>query len=118
MFESANMTINVSQMDRSLAFYTGVLGFTLKRRIGSGVAVLEHPGLTLLLQERRGQPSASARGSAIGLWVKDLGEARRTVEARGVSIEGEPVETPEFKIAFFSDPDGTPLYLAEASAII
>ena len=115
MFDGANMTIPVSQMDRAVAFYTGVLEFVLKRRIGTRFAMLEHPGLNLLLQERSDAQAVTTapRAGAIGLWVKDIDEARRMIEARGAIMEGETVDLPEWKIAFLSDPDGTPIYIAQ-----
>jgi catechol 2,3-dioxygenase-like lactoylglutathione lyase family enzyme len=116
MFERARLTVRVSNMDRSIAFYAGKLGMKLGARFGERFAELEAPGITLLLHEKfEQQPDRTPSGVlSLSLQVADIDAARRDFEARGVVFEGETVETDSLKIAFTSDPDGVPVFLVES----
>jgi predicted enzyme related to lactoylglutathione lyase len=43
--------------------------------------------------------------------VEDVAEARRTLEARGVTFAGDIFDTSVCHMAFFADPDGNALML-------
>jgi catechol 2,3-dioxygenase-like lactoylglutathione lyase family enzyme len=117
MFKHSRLTIRVADLDTSVAFYTEKLGFQLIRRLGQRSAAFEAAdNKILLLQKFEGQPHVTAAAPiSFGLFVDDLDGAIETLRGRGVEFEGEPVDMPEFRIAFFSDPDGTPLYLAQVN---
>lgn len=119
MYERARFTIRVASVGRSIDWYTGKLGFELVGRYGERFAELDAPGLTLLLHEKlEAQPDKVPSGMiSLGLQVADIGASRRELEARGVYFEGETVELDGLKIAFTSDPDGVPVYIAESSLI-
>ncbi len=112
MYKGGNLTIMVSDFNRAVRFYTETLGLTLKSRAGDGWAEIEAPGVSIGLHaagEHGPQPGGGG-GMSLGLQVDDLEQAMATLKARGV--EFAPV-TPgqDIQIAFFRDPDGTPLYL-------
>jgi predicted enzyme related to lactoylglutathione lyase len=106
--------IGVSDMDRAVAFYTKVLGFTLTERrddlqfahIASNV-----PGLEIGLSHA---PASKGSGSVVlNIGVEDVGAARRTLESRGVVFHGDTVVIPgKVALAAFVDPDGNALRLA------
>lgn len=116
MFERARLTIRVSNMHRSIEFYRDKLGMRLTERYGERFAELEAPGVTLLLHEKfEEQPDRIPSGLiGVGLQVSDIDAARRDFESRGILFEGETVEIEAMKIAFFSDPDGVPVYIVES----
>ncbi|HEY2653434.1 MAG TPA: VOC family protein [Solirubrobacteraceae bacterium] len=47
----------------------------------------------------------------IALHVDDVGSARELLEARGVSFQGDTLDTGVCHMAFFADPDGNALML-------
>ena len=49
--------------------------------------------------------------NAVALHVDDVAAARQTLEARGVSFQGETFDTGVCHMAFFADPDGNTLML-------
>lgn len=111
LFNEANVTILVADMDASVSFYTATLGFALKSRYGNEFALVQGPGITIGLhpagRERAGKIS-------IGLGVDSLEEAKRSLEVGGVGL-GDIVEDPPMRFIFFQDPDGVELYLGEQS---
>lgn len=117
MFKHSRLTIRVADLDTSVAFYGEKLGFNLIRRFGARSAAFDAvDSKILLLQKLEGQPHVSAAAPiSFGLFVDDLEGAMAILRERGIEFEGEPVDTLQFRIAFFSDPDGTPLYLAQVS---
>jgi catechol 2,3-dioxygenase-like lactoylglutathione lyase family enzyme len=117
MFAAGNVTIYVTEMERAVRFYTETLGLTLAYRFGDHWAsvVLER-GLTIGLHPTTTPVSAAARkGSpAIGLELTGpIEDAMRTLEERGVHFHGVADEGKAGKFAYFEDPDGNMLYLAE-----
>lgn len=114
MFVESNVTVMVSDLDRAVAFYTEVLGLTLKGRYGDHWAEVEAPGLRIGLHPTSQPPSPDAAGGlSIGLGVADLQEGMATLKARGVQFAPPREDEGEIRLAFFRDPDGNPLYLTE-----
>jgi catechol 2,3-dioxygenase-like lactoylglutathione lyase family enzyme len=108
------VTIIVSDMQRSIDFYTKRLGLTLKTRYGDEFAVVEAPGVTIGLHPSTGG-GAKPGSLSIGLGVDDVEKSQRELEARGIDFRGEIVSDPPMRFAFLHDPDGVELYLAEQS---
>ena len=93
MIRGGNATIYVTDMDRSVSFYTETLRLAFRAGdhwasvdAGDGVQIGLHPATS------RAPMPGSARAVTVGLGVD----------------EGQ------LKLAFFSDPDGNALYLAES----
>ncbi len=112
----------VTDMDRSVRFYTETLGLKLLHRAGDeftmidaghGLVIGLHPPSKLL-------PPPGTNGSVqIGFNTTGAMEhAVQTLQSQGVTfrqIEGNPIVDDGFvKLAFFADPDGHELYLCEA----
>ncbi|HEY7063162.1 MAG TPA: VOC family protein [Chloroflexota bacterium] len=112
MYQGGILTVMVSDFDRAVRFYTETLGLTLKLSAGGAWAEIEAPGVSIGLHaagEHGPQPGGGG-GMSLGLQVDDLEQAMETLKARGV--EFAPVMPgQDIRIAFFRDPDGSPLYL-------
>jgi len=125
--------LSVSNLDRSLEFYTEIIGLDLVRildcppEMGLGsiigvpgaaarIAHLESDGAMLELFEYgnpRGKAIASEHTQAdhgfihIGLRSTDVRQDYRRLEERGVEFLGEPVEfRPGVWVVYFKGPDG------------
>ena len=113
----------VQDLDRSLAFYTGVLGLKLGHRSGE-YAQLDTGGTRLALYTRSAMaktlamsleaPAANAPGFEIGFKVDDVDTAVSELVARGASPAVAP--TDRFwgqRTAYVRDPDGHLIELAQ-----
>lgn len=106
--------VRVTDLDRSIDFYTRVLGFTLERRndaihwarIKPGIA-----GVTLGLGEGDSKGSGT---TSMNFGVRDLAAARGSIEARGAEFLGPTVTVPGIvMLADLMDPDGNKIRLAQ-----
>src|SRR5438552_2947153 len=110
MYKGGNVTVMVSDMDRSIRFYTEALGLKLLMRAGNDWAEIESPGLNIGLHVA-GQhgPKPGQQGAlSIGLQVEKLEAAMATLKDRGVTFSPHIVEDGPIRLAFFGDPDGNP----------
>lgn len=116
MIEGGNVTVFVEDMDRAVAFYTEVLGLSLKSRYedhwaeidaGKGFVIGLHP------RSERWPAPGTAGSMQIGLGVSDIAAAVKRLGTRGVDLLHPIVEDGPVKLAFFQDPDGSVLYLCE-----
>jgi catechol 2,3-dioxygenase-like lactoylglutathione lyase family enzyme len=120
VIQGGNATLYVSDLDRAVRFYVETLGFKLRYRAGAGWAEVDAGGglvLGLHLAREHG-PKPGAPGSiSVGFDVNQpIGEVVAVLENRGVTFHG-PVRTDTaVKLAFFGDPDGNALYLAERAS--
>ena len=114
MFKEANVTVMVSDIEKSVQFYTGVLGLRLKARYGDEFAEVEAPGTIIALHplnKSRPVPSKS-ESMSIGFSVDKLDKAIDELKSKGVSFS-RVTDDVQVRLAFFADPDGNPLYLAQ-----
>jgi catechol 2,3-dioxygenase-like lactoylglutathione lyase family enzyme len=116
LFTGGNATIYVTDMDRSVQFYTETLGLQLAFRAGDSWAQIEAGrGLTLGLHVAlHGVPSPGTNGAiTVGFEVaRPIDEVAQELGRRGVAVRRPPSDGAA-KLAFFSDPDGNSLYAAE-----
>ena len=120
MFRGGVVTVYVSDMDRAVRFYAETLGFTLTERHGNHWASLDGgPGLTIGLHPATAEVPAGRQGSiALGLYLdQPIAEAMSRLTARGVEFSGPVIDDKALSLAFFADPDGNPLYLAEMKQV-
>ncbi len=111
--EIGQIRVQVTDVDRSVAFYRNVLGVPFLFAF-PGMAFFDLDGVRLMLVEPEGR--AFGGESAIYYRVADIGLAVRTLEARGVTFDDQPHvvhRDPEYDLwmAFFRDPDGNVLAL-------
>ncbi|HZS47544.1 MAG TPA: VOC family protein [Blastocatellia bacterium] len=119
MISSGLATIYVSDMDRAVEFYSGVLGLKLAYRFGNDWAqIIAGQGLTIGLHPASDQSPAGKKGSiTIGLNVsKPLEEVVKELKEKGAKINGEIVNDEAVKVQYIEDPDGNEIYLAEVNA--
>lgn len=96
----------VTDLDRARRFYVDVLGFELQETPpGSGTWLRCGNTELLLRQGRRCAPAPTyqAASSAIVLYTKDLRNATRTLNARGLRFSGTDGSE---NCLTFADPDG------------
>ena len=113
LLNSGLVTILVRDMDEAVAFYTSIVGFELKSRYGNEFAAVQGPGITIGLHPANGSQSGKV---SIGLSVDSLEEAMTALSGRGLHFAGDIVEDPPMRFAFFTDPNGVELYLAQENA--
>ncbi|HEY2509247.1 MAG TPA: VOC family protein [Polyangiaceae bacterium] len=123
MISGGNATLYVADMDRAVRFYVETLGFKLRMRAGDAdddwAEVDAGEGLVIALHLASGHgPAPGTRGAiSLGLTVNQpIEEVVQVLANRGVAFEGPVRADTAVKLAFFGDPDGNPLYLAEAKA--
>jgi catechol 2,3-dioxygenase-like lactoylglutathione lyase family enzyme len=112
MFNAANVTVMVDDLDRSASFYVDTLGLSPgAREAGVYVEVLA-PGVTIGLHPRRAAAPAAGSGNlSTGFAVDGLHDVVARLQRRGIEFDRQQNDANRF--AFFRDPDGTPLYLFE-----
>ena len=98
-------------MDRAVAFYTGVVGLALARREGNEWAELEAEPVRLALH---GTDDEMPGSGTVVFRVEDLDAARRFLEQRGALFDAYVGEVGGLgRFATFRDPDGNPVQLIE-----
>ena len=99
--------------DRAVAFYGETLG--LRRSVhhrDRGFAEFETGNLTLSIIDPAKMGMEHKVGhNTIALHVDDVGQARATLEARGVVFHGDTFDTGVCHMAFFNDSEGNDLML-------
>jgi catechol 2,3-dioxygenase-like lactoylglutathione lyase family enzyme len=117
-YETTNLTIsvNVSDLQRSIDWYRDALGFDVEYRLDEiGWAELTTPfgavnvGLSQTEDQRAG-------GTVPTFGVVDIDAARRHLESSGVKLDEIFDVQGMVKLMGFYDPDGNPWMLAETSA--
>lgn len=107
------ISMSVTDLDRAIAWYEGVLGLTLLYKVdemGWCELATETPGVNVGLG--RSEVAGQAGGATLTFGVTDIEAARKLLEAKGVAFEG-PTTVIEgmVKLATFRDPDGNTLML-------
>jgi catechol 2,3-dioxygenase-like lactoylglutathione lyase family enzyme len=115
MFSNGNATIFVSDMDRSVNFYTKILGLKLAQRFGNHWASVEGGKLTIGLHPASSENPAGRNGSTvIGLeLIGNIEDAIATLREQGVKFRGAVSQDNAGKTAYFEDPDGHLLYMIQ-----
>ena len=107
---NTNITIMVSDMSKSIAFYTDGLGFKLLNHYGNHYAQISAPGIIIGLHPSENKTDSSENIS-IGFTVNDFEEAKKQLHQ--LTIEYHERKEQGGNFIHFKDPDGTPLYFIE-----
>lgn len=100
-------------MDRAVAFYTEVVGFTLVHRAGGEWAEMEAGPVRFALHGSAAEREMPGSGTVV-LRVEDLDEARAALESQGVRFDAYVGEVEDLaRFATFRDPDANPVQLIE-----
>ncbi len=113
-----HVTINVSDLEASIAFYQTVLGLTIQqdlRAFGSPIVFLaEDKGdAKIELIEAKEKPY-SGSGISIGFGVADAESRHAELKAAGLVVSDIISPSPVTKFFFVSDPDGVKVQLIES----
>ncbi len=112
----------VADLDRSLAFYVGQLGFREVERWGPAFAQVERDGLSLWLSgptTSAARPMPDGRTPEPGGWnrfvieVPDLESLHSDLQNAGIVFRNEVISGPGGKQVLAEDPDGNPIELFE-----
>lgn len=110
------LATQVSDLDKALAWYSGVLGFEMLYRVDDiawGEVRTEVAGVNIGLSQVE-TPRVGA-GPVPTFGVKDIAHARSVLEAQDVKFDGQTQEIPGMvKLATFFDPDGNAFMLVES----
>ena len=116
----ATVTVQVSDHDRAVAFYTNTLGMEIRRdaTYGPGLRWVEvapaGAATTISLAPPRGEFKAADTG--IRLTTPDAERIHTDLRAQRVDVDPELLRYPGVPPMFsFRDPDGNTLYLVEAA---
>jgi catechol 2,3-dioxygenase-like lactoylglutathione lyase family enzyme len=99
--------------ERAAAFYGDTLGLPFVKRWGEMPAGEFQAGnltLAVMQSEAFGREFRSGN-TAVALQVDDVEAARTLLEQKGVTFQGDVLDSGVCHMAFFSDPDGNPLIL-------
>ena len=99
----------VKDVDRAIAFYTGLLDFELRQQFGPAMAILTYKDLHLWLAG----PSASAAKNRFVVEVENLTERVATLRRQGVEFRNDVVEGPGGRQILCEDPSGNAVELFE-----
>jgi len=109
-FKHANTTILVSDLDKAIKFYTEILGLRLRYK-SEHWATVKAPGVDIGLHPAKGKRKKQSGNLSIGFDVNDLDAAVNHLKSKGLKFK--LYEEGNMRLAFFSDYDGTQLYLME-----
>ncbi len=109
-------SLNVSDLDASIAWYQTVLGATLLYKVEEiGWCEMDShiPGVRIGLSASQTVPSG---GNAINVWsVVDIESAKAHLDSHGVRQDGGIQDIPDLvRLLTFYDPDGNAMMLAES----
>lgn len=100
----------VKDMDIAIHFYVEVLGLTLLNRYDNHYAEIQAPDLNIGLHP---SSTKTVRGNnmSIGFGVINFDETIKDLSTKGIDFNIE--EDGWIRLAYFTDPDGNELFLAE-----
>jgi catechol 2,3-dioxygenase-like lactoylglutathione lyase family enzyme len=122
LIHGGNATVFVTDMDRSVDFYSRILGLSILYRAGEHFCMLDAGnGMQIGLHppgKRTPKPGVDG-GTQVGLGItKPIEEVVATLSRNGVAFEQSGgkavVDDGAVKLAFFRDPDGNLMYLCES----
>jgi predicted enzyme related to lactoylglutathione lyase len=120
MVSGGNATIIVADMDRSIQFYTGILGLKLTNRFGNDWATVSAgEGLTIGIHPASAKyPAPGTKGAILlGLEIDlPVDKVVARLVQQGVTMKGSVVRSEPGNFAHLEDPDGTEIYLWEKVA--
>jgi catechol 2,3-dioxygenase-like lactoylglutathione lyase family enzyme len=111
--KETNITVNVSNLEGSIAFYESI-GFTLASRWADHYAQLKAPGILVGLHPSTGIHLTGNSGNvSIGFTADDFEQARSLLQQ--LSIPFTERQEAGGLFLHFNDPDGTALYFIKPS---
>ena len=108
-------TIIVADMDESIDFYRGVMGFELDSQYKPlpGVVITLMKGQGDAMVELIKNTEDSVGLHSVGMEVEDVSAAVEELKSKGARITMEPVPTLVGSLAFIEDPNGVKIALIQ-----
>jgi catechol 2,3-dioxygenase-like lactoylglutathione lyase family enzyme len=110
-------SVNVSNLQRSIAWYRDALGFAEVYTMAEyGWCELRTPIANITIGLQQAESGFGEGGATLAFRVDDLDAARAHLESMGTRFLGDIVVIPGdngVRLANFVDPDGNPLTLAQ-----
>jgi len=111
-------TLHIKDMDKSLAFYNGLLGLPVAERFGPPehqITMLGHETGTKLelLCGGASIDGPVGQGVSMGFTPDNMGELLEKLAAAGVAIPEPMSPNPSLRFYFIKDPDGYTVQLVE-----
>ena len=113
MLISGKIKLIVSDFEKSFNFYTHILGFKSKQRIGRVHATLKGSGMTIELEVVSPEKELPEQTFSLGVGVSDLNPVIATLKKNGIEFSGFKESEVGGRIAHLKDPDGVSIYLRE-----
>ncbi len=111
MIKGGCISLGVTGMDNAIEFYVQVLGLKLVARVGEEWAAIDAGGGLVIGLSPAGEHQSS--DGTVGLWTNEpLTSVTEVLAGRGVIFEGPVVMEGMVQLAYFRDPDGNRLSLA------
>ena len=105
-------TLPASDLERAKRFYAETLGLEQVSERGFPEFQLgENVSVYLLQMENVGSQFGGPHTAHVALRVSDVADTRAELESRGVTFEGDTLDTGVCHMAFFRDPDGNQFML-------
>jgi predicted enzyme related to lactoylglutathione lyase len=121
MITGGNATVFVSNMDRAVQFYTGVLGLKLTNRFGDQWATVDAgKGLTIGLHPASAKYPAPGTKGGIVLGMEIEGAIDQVVASlgkKGVQFKDTVIKSEAGNFIHLEDPDGNVIYLWEVAPV-
>ena len=107
-------TINVKDMNASIAFYSDLVGLKALNRFPAGPGKeitfmgngVDGETTVELLSDANLASIACGESISLGFAVTSMDEMMKNVETRNIPVQSGPFETPAFKFFTIKDPDG------------
>ena len=112
------VTIQVKNVEESLAFYRDTLGLTINRRFETPeheIVMLgqEDAAKIELISTKEIYAHPVCTGVSVGLGIEGLDELVEKLKAQGLPVVGPITPTPQVRFFFVTDPDGYTVQLVE-----
>ncbi|MCK5060018.1 MAG: VOC family protein [Candidatus Pacebacteria bacterium] len=111
MLISGTVKIFVSDFEKSVDFYTEVIGCFLKEKVGRVFAKVEKSGLTIEMRPFSAEDE-KGRGLTIGIGVSDFDAVLKKLNENEITFSRFKDEG-STRLVSLSDPDGVLIYLRE-----
>ena len=106
------VSVPVRDLEKSTAWYREALGLPQVSKGGWPEFQLgENVSLYLIDLTKVGREFTEPHTAYIALRVRDVEDARKELEGRGIEFEGDIFDSGVCRMAFFADPDGNALML-------
>lgn len=118
LINNAMPTIFIADMDRAVEFYTQTLGLKLSFRADNHFAIIDTGSETYigLHPASPDSPTPGTHGSIqLSFGVTSIDDAVAALTDKGVQFAGPIIDDGPVRLAYFTDPDGTDLFLCQSS---